>query len=80
KGDPIEFPDSLPDGVSIIHAGTARDAEGRLVTAGGRVMGITALDSTLQGAADKAYAVCSDIRCATKYYRMDIGARQLNRR
>jgi phosphoribosylamine--glycine ligase len=80
KGDPIELPTCLPDGVSIIHAGTARDDEGRLITAGGRVMGVAALDSTLQGAADKAYAVCSEIRCATKYYRKDIGARQLTRR
>jgi phosphoribosylamine---glycine ligase len=79
KGDPIELPRFLHDGVSIIHAGTARDSEGRIVTAGGRVLGVTALDSTLRGAADKAYAVCSEIHCSSKYYRKDIGAKQLNR-
>ena len=48
--------------------------------AGGRVLGVTALAPTLRGAADSAYAVCDQLRCTTKYYRRDIGARQLNRK
>ena len=46
---------------------------------GGRVLGVTALAPTLRAAADQAYAVCDGIVCAGKYFRRDIGARQLNR-
>jgi phosphoribosylamine---glycine ligase len=80
KGDIIAFPATLPAGVSILHAGTARNAEGKIVTHGGRVLGVTAIASTLHGAAKNAYAVCEAIDCASKYYRRDIGARQLNRK
>jgi phosphoribosylamine--glycine ligase len=80
KGDPIVFPGKLPDGVSIIHAGTAKNAAGQIVTAGGRVLGVTALAPSLSDAAGRAYAACAAIQCASKYYRRDIGARQLNRR
>lgn len=80
KGDPIAFPAQLPEGVTILHAGTARDASGRVVTNGGRVLGVTAVASTLRAAADQAYAACAAIQCASKYYRRDIGARQLTRR
>jgi phosphoribosylamine---glycine ligase len=79
KGDVIHLPEQLPATVSILHAGTARNAAGQLVTAGGRLLGVTALGPTLRDAAEEAYAVCDAIRCATKYFRRDIGARQLNR-
>jgi phosphoribosylamine--glycine ligase len=79
SGDGIEIPGSLPAGVAVLHAGTARDAAGRLVTAGGRVLGVTAVAPTLREAADRAYEACDSIRCASKYYRRDIGARQLRR-
>lgn len=80
KGEVITLPASLPAGVSILHAGTARNAAGQIVTNGGRVLGVTALAPTLRGAADLAYAACEEIGCASKYYRRDIGARQLHRR
>lgn len=80
KGEPITFPPALPPGVAIYHAGTATNAGGRVVTNGGRVLGVTALASTLQNAAANAYAVCDQIQCDSKYFRRDIGARQLNRR
>lgn len=80
KGDVIEFPATLPDNVQIIHAGTARNPAGQVVTAGGRVLGVTALAPTLRAAADSAYAVCDQIQCTSKVYRRDIGAKQLNRR
>lgn len=79
KGDVITIP-SLPANVAVIHAGTARNPAGQLVTNGGRVLGVTALAPTLPQAAADAYAACAAIDCATKYYRRDIGARQLNRR
>lgn len=80
KGDVIELPDKLPDGCAVIHAGTALNDNGKVVTAGGRVLGVTAIDASLRGAIDKAYQVCDEIRCVAKYYRRDIGARQLNRK
>ena len=44
---------------------------------GGRVLGVTATGASLEAAAASAYAACDSIRCASKYYRRDIGARQL---
>ena len=81
KGDPIILPPAsrLPPTTTIYHAGTAKNSAGQLVTAGGRVLGVTALAPTLRAAADRAYAACEQIQCATKYFRRDIGARQLNR-
>jgi phosphoribosylamine--glycine ligase len=81
KGDPLLLPapSSLPPATSILHAGTARNAAGQFVMNGGRVLGVTALAPTLREAAHRAYAACEQIECASKYYRRDIGARQLNR-
>jgi phosphoribosylamine---glycine ligase len=78
SGHPINIP-PLPAGVTVLHAGTARNAAGQLVTAGGRVLGVTAVGPSLQAAAARAYEACESIDCATKYYRRDIGARQLRR-
>lgn len=79
KGDPIMIPHDLPGNVAILHAGTARNGHGQIVTNGGRVLGVTALGPTLKEAATSAYRVCESIECTSKYYRRDIGARQLNR-
>jgi phosphoribosylamine---glycine ligase len=78
KGDVITLP-ALPANVAVIHAGTSRNPAGALVTNGGRVLGVTALGSTLAQAARDAYAVCDAIQCESKYFRRDIGARQLLR-
>jgi phosphoribosylamine--glycine ligase len=84
KGDPITFDDSLARSqakgtVTIYHAGTARNAAGELTANGGRVLGVTALAPTLREAAARAYAACDGIRWTNKYFRRDIGAKQLNR-
>lgn len=79
KGDVIRLPAALPAGVDVLHAGTARNAAGELVMQGGRVLGVTALAPTLEEAARRAYAVCDAIECRAKYFRRDIGARQLQR-
>jgi phosphoribosylamine--glycine ligase len=79
RGDVIRLPPAMPSSVSVIHAGTARNAAGELVTNGGRVLGVTALAPTLHHAAVDAYAVCDAIQCSSKYFRRDIGARQLRR-
>ncbi len=82
KGDVITFPApaSLPPATFIYHAGTAKNSAGQVVTNGGRVLGATALAPSLAEAAARAYAACDAVQCSSKYFRRDIGARQLNRR
>ena len=80
KGDVITFPATLPAGVTVYHAGTKRNSAQQVVTNGGRVLGVTALAATLPEAAANAYAACDAVQCSSKYFRRDIGARQLNRR
>lgn len=75
KGDVIKLPPVLPEGTWVIHAGTSRNADGELVTAGGRVLGVVALGTDLREAQAKAYGVCEGIVCESKYYRRDIGAK-----
>ncbi len=79
KGDVITFPSPVPPGVTFYHAGTQRRSDGQIVTAGGRIVGVTALAPTLKAAAEAAYRVCDEVSCASKYFRRDIGARQLHR-
>jgi phosphoribosylamine--glycine ligase len=78
----IELPahGSLLPAVTIYHAGTAKNSAGQLTANGGRVLGVTALAPTLREAATRAYAACDQIQWANKYYRRDIGAKQLNRK
>jgi phosphoribosylamine--glycine ligase len=63
------------DGVQPFHAGTRLDAGGRLVTAGGRVLGVTARGRTFKEARVRAYAAVADIRFDGMHYRKDIGMR-----
>jgi phosphoribosylamine---glycine ligase len=60
------------DGVHVIHAGTALDAEGRLVTAGGRVLAVVATGPTLREARDSAYAGVACISFDGAQHRTDI--------
>jgi phosphoribosylamine--glycine ligase len=73
----IEQAESRP-GVTVFHAGTAV-RNGRLVTAGGRVLGVTALGADIPAAVDAAYAAAADIRFEGVHYRRDIGHRALRR-
>ncbi|MFW5874434.1 MAG: phosphoribosylamine--glycine ligase [Verrucomicrobiota bacterium] len=79
KGETIAFPDSLPEGIAIVHAGTRRAADGRITTNGGRVLGVSAQAPSLKEAADLAYRVCDQVSFPSKYLRRDIGHRELNR-
>ena len=79
KGEVITFPESCGDDETIYHAGTTRNKKGDIVTNGGRVLGVTAVASSLRAAADKAYALCSNIDFRSKYLRRDIAAKELNR-
>jgi phosphoribosylamine--glycine ligase len=80
KGELITLPSILPPQTWVVHAGTALNSRSELVSAGGRVLGICARAGSLRTAADRAYAVCAELRFASKYFRHDIGARQLNRK
>jgi phosphoribosylamine--glycine ligase len=64
-------------GVEIFHAGTAL-ADGEVVSAGGRVLSVCALDPGLAGALKKAYAAAAEIDWPGKVYRHDVGRRLLD--
>lgn len=64
------------DGVIVYHAGTAIK-DGKLVTSGGRVLGVTALGSDLQQALDKAYSALDEIHFDNMHFRHDIGKKAL---
>jgi phosphoribosylamine--glycine ligase len=66
------------DGVVVFHAGTAPDGE-RVVTAGGRVLGVTCSADDLESAAKTAYLAISHIRFDQAQYRTDIAGRALRR-
>ncbi|WP_310551205.1 phosphoribosylamine--glycine ligase [Paenibacillus glufosinatiresistens] len=61
----------------VFHAGTARDADGRLVTAGGRVLNVVGLGGSIAEARAAAYARAANIRFAGKQNRTDIAAKAL---
>ncbi len=65
-------------GVQIFHAGTAIKNE-RTVTAGGRVLGVTAVGKTLEKAIEQAYKAVNQIQWTGVHYRHDIGAKALRR-
>jgi phosphoribosylamine--glycine ligase len=67
------------EGTMVLHAGTALE-DGRVVTSGGRVLGITALGADLAEAIRRAYRVIRSVTFDQAQYRTDIGARALNRR
>ncbi|HEY7602008.1 MAG TPA: phosphoribosylamine--glycine ligase [Methylomirabilota bacterium] len=64
--------------VTVFHAGTAW-REGRLLTAGGRVLGVAALAADIPAALEAAYAGVGEIRFDRMHYRRDIGHRALRR-
>ena len=68
--------DGQLDGVTVYHAGTALK-DGKLVTAGGRVLGVTALGNDIADALGKSYAAVEQIKFDGAHYRKDIGRRAL---
>lgn len=67
----VEEAEAMED-VRVFHAGTARDREGRLVTAGGRVLSVVALGETVAAARDRAYEAARRIRFEGRQMRTDI--------
>jgi phosphoribosylamine--glycine ligase len=76
-GDPIGGLDAVDSEVCVFHAGTARRADGQLVSAGGRVLGVTTLGLAVDQARARAYAAVDRIELAGKQVRRDIGARPM---
>ena len=76
--DGVEAAERVP-GVTVFHAGTARHGSGALLSAGGRVLAVTALGDTLAEAKARAYQGVDAIDFADGFHRRDIGWRELER-
>lgn len=77
KGFPMTIPGELADNVYV---GGAALEDGVLVTNGGRVLGATAVEDTLEAAVAHAYAMAENIHFDNAYYRKDIGRKALQAR
>lgn len=80
-GFPIHIPPQVEEMEDLIlfHAGTRRTEEGALVTSGGRVLAVTALAPTVAGAAEKSRLAAESITFQGRYFRRDIGWREVRR-
>jgi phosphoribosylamine--glycine ligase len=74
-GLPISGIEEVDGDVQVFHAGTKLRDDGTLVTAGGRVLGVTATGPTLEAARQKAYENVARIHFEGAHYRRDIGLR-----
>ena len=73
----LDKANSVKDTV-VFHAGTALK-EGKVVSSGGRVLGVTSLGDSVKQAIDRAYEACEKISFNQHFYRKDIGAKALKR-
>ena len=74
-GDPIAGLDAVPPGIEVTHAGTQRREDGAIVTAGGRVLNVTALGDDTAAARAAAYAAADTIQFDGRQMRHDIALR-----
>ena len=79
SGDVIAGLDRVPADVEVTHAGTARNPEGAIVTAGGRVLNVTGLGDGPVAARDAAYAAADLITFEGRQLRRDIALRAVER-
>ncbi|MDO4224195.1 MAG: phosphoribosylamine--glycine ligase [Acinetobacter sp.] len=79
KGDVISGLDTATANSKIFHAGTARNEQGDIVTAGGRVLCVTALGNSVAEAQAEALKVCQTVTFDGVQYRKDIGYRAIAR-
>ena len=81
SGVPIRIPPEVEamEDVIVFHAGTARREDGSLVTAGGRVLAVTALAPTVARAAERSRAAAERIEFQGRHFRRDIGWREAER-
>jgi phosphoribosylamine--glycine ligase len=79
SGDPISGLEAAGEAVELLHAGTAL-VDGRIVTAGGRVLSVTALGDDADAAREAAYAAAEMVEFRGRQLRRDIGAQPAARR
>jgi len=79
KGDVITGLPKDSEDMHVFHAGTAQK-DGKVVTSGGRVLGVTALGDKAKIAAERAYEALAQVQFDGMQYRRDIGHRAFNRR
>jgi len=77
KNEEISGFDSVPNNAYVFHAGTKK-LDGKILSNGGRVLGVTALGDSLESAITNAYAVADKISWSHKYCRKDIGQKGLS--
>ncbi len=77
KNEEITGFDSVPNEAYVFHAGTKKD-DGKVLSNGGRVLGVTALGDSLESAIANAYAATDKISWPHKYFRKDIGRKGLS--
>ena len=73
SGYPISGLEEAGKLATVFHAGTKGDGNGRILTAGGRVLGVTAVGGSLEKAIETAYAACKPIAFQDMHFRTDIG-------
>jgi len=78
KGREILGLDNLPDDIVVFHAGT-KEENGKIYTNGGRVLNVTAMDSSLEGAREKVYSAIEKIKFKGAYFRKDIAHRAIKK-
>jgi len=79
QGVAIQLPAGTADDVIVFHAGTTRDADGMLRTAGGRVFSVTGLGRDVPAAARASAAAADRIAFDGKIWRRDIAWREIER-
>ena len=77
KNEEISGLDSIDNNSYVFHAGT-KNQDGKILTNGGRVLGVTALGDTLESAIANAYVAAEKISWPHKYCRKDIGKKGLS--
>ncbi len=77
-GDAIDGLPHPAEDLMVFHAGTRRAADGRFVTAGGRVLGVTGYGADLEAARRRAYGAIEKIHFEGMHFRRDIGLRGKN--
>jgi phosphoribosylamine--glycine ligase len=78
-GARIELPPPEGD-VFVFHAGTRRAPDGTIITAGGRVVAVTAVASSMERAQEKSRSAAEHVSFPGRHFRPDIGWRELKRR
>ena len=75
--DEITGFDSIPNNTNVFHAGTKK-SDGKILSNGGRVLGVTSLGDSLESAIDNAYLAIEKISWSNKFCRTDIGKKGLS--